>query len=373
MLENSFYRPTYVEIDTHQIVRNIERLKETLNETTTVIPVIKADAYGHGAVEVARVLEAHDVSFFAVATPDEAVELRQAGIQAIILVLGASPHRFLPYAASQNIHVTAHSLEWLETIPSGVDAYLHIKLDTGMGRLGLRSRTEVEQALATISRRPELHIEGVYTHFATADEDENDHFKQQSRLFNEWLHLFPERPKWIHASNSAAAIQHPEMQFTAVRFGISMYGIAPSNWVQQNAAFPYKPAMRLVTELVHVKQVEQGTAIGYGAAYRSDSDEWIGTLPIGYADGFLRGLRHLKVLIGEQRVPIAGKICMDQTMIILPEAFEVGTKVVLLGSNGNEIIPAEEWAEHLQTIPYEICCQLSKRVPRVYPHSDKKN
>lgn len=373
MPDKTFYRPTYVEIDTPQILRNIEKLKETLHGDTTVIPVIKADAYGHGAVEVARVLEANDLSFFAVATPDEAVELRQAGIHATILVMGASPHRFLAYADSHDIHVTAHSLEWLETIPAGVAAHFHIKLDTGMGRLGLRSSGEVKRALAYIDRRPELHIEGVYTHFSTADEEENAHFLEQCRLFAEWLELFPERPRWIHASNSAASIQHPHMQWNAVRFGISMYGIAPSSWIRDNLDFPFQPAMRLVTELVHVKQVEAGAAVGYGAEYRSDKVEWIGTIPIGYADGFLRGLRHLHVLIDGQRIPIAGKICMDQTMLIVPKAFKVGTKVVLLGSSGNETIPAEEWAEHLQTIPYEICCQLSKRVPRVYPQSDKKN
>ncbi|MFC4354844.1 alanine racemase [Chryseomicrobium palamuruense] len=373
MPQPSFYRPTYLEIDTTQILFNIDKLKETLKRETTVIPVIKADAYGHGAVEVARVLEEHSLSFFAVATPDEAVELRHAGIQATILVMGASPHRFLDYAWQQAIHVTAHSLEWLKTIPAKVKAHLHIKMDTGMGRLGLRSTSEVREAIEFVNSRPELQIEGVYTHFATADETENEHFIEQSRLFTEWLDLFPERPKWIHASNSAAAIQHPTMHFNAVRFGISMYGIAPSDWIRETFDFPFRPAMRLVTELVHVKQVEVGATVGYGAAYRSEKEEFIGTLPIGYADGFLRGLRHLQILIGEQRVPIAGKICMDQTMLILPEAFKVGTKVVLLGSNGNKTIPAEEWAEHLQTIPYEICCQISKRVPRVYPHSDKKN
>lgn len=369
----TFYRPTYLEIDISHILFNIHELKKTLNEETAIIPVIKADAYGHGAIVIARALEQHRLSFFAVATPDEAVELRNAGIQATILVLGASPHRFLEYASQNNIHVTVPSLEWLKTIPTDVNAHLHIKLDTGMGRLGMRSADEVMEAVEFLKRHPDLQVEGIYTHFATADETENPLFNEQSRLFNEWVDLFPERPKWIHASNSAAAIQHPHVQCNAVRFGIAMYGIAPSAWIQKNAPFPYKPAMRLVTELVHVKQVEAGATIGYGATYRSTKDEFIGTIPIGYADGFLRGLQNLHVLIEGQRVPIAGRICMDQTMLILPEAFKVGTKVVLLGSNGNETIPAEEWAEHLHTIPYEICCQLSKRVPRVYPHSDNKN
>ncbi|WP_392455815.1 alanine racemase [Chryseomicrobium aureum] len=365
------YRPTYLEIDLDAISTNIATLKNQLNEETMIIPVVKANAYGHGAVRVVQHIEAQGLQFFAVATPDEAVELKEAGSQSEILVLGNSPHSFIPYAERHRIHLTAHSLEWIQNIPTTASPFLHIKLDTGMGRIGLQSEQELKKALRVIAQHKNWRIEGVYTHFATADEAINPHFEQQLKKFEKWLALFPERPRLVHAANSAAAIQHGGAAFSAVRFGISMYGIAASDWMKENRPFVYTPAMRLVSELVHVKQVEVGTSIGYGAYYTSAEPEWIGTLPIGYADGLLRGLKGLSVLIEDTVAPIVGKICMDQTMIKLPKEFKVGTKVVLLGSNGVHTIPAEEWAEYLRTIPYEICCQLSYRVPRIYPQSDK--
>lgn len=371
MTPHHFYRPTYLEISLPAILSNIRELEDKFTQPTAVIPVVKANAYGHGAVEVTKYLEANGYSMFAVATPDEAVELRVAGVQAEILVLGASPHRFVAYAAAHNIHLTAFSLEWLSGLAKDAHVKLHLKLDTGMGRLGLQYEEEVLEARKLFEQTPAWSLEGIYTHFSTADEDRNTHFDHQMEKFTAYIKLFPTKPKWIHASNSAASIQHPDAKFSAVRFGISMYGLAASPWMKDSTQFTYQPAMRLVTEIVQVKKVPKGTKIGYGAIYTSEEEEWIGTLPIGYADGFLRGLRHLELVVENTRVPIAGKICMDQTMIRLPREFKVGTKVVLLGSNGKQAIPAEEWAEHLHTIPYEICCQLSSRVPRVYPQSDK--
>jgi len=371
MNSTPYYRPTYLEIDLQAIYKNIAALQSQLAEQTTLIPVVKANAYGHGAARVVQFLEQRGLSLFAVATPDEAVQLRQEGCTSEILVLGNSPHHFLPFAEQHNIHLTAHSLDWLLKIPASAKPRLHLKLDTGMGRIGLQSEQEVRQAVTLFSEHPNWDLQGIYTHFATADEAENPHFTRQLERFEQWIQLFPERPRYIHAANSAAAIQHQHAVFNAVRFGISMYGIAPSNWMKDNTPFPFRPAMRLVTEIVQVKQVAKETSIGYGASYTSAEPEWIGTLPVGYADGLLRGLKGLSPIVEEARVPIVGKICMDQTMIKLPKEFKVGTKVVLLGSNGVHTIPAEEWAELLQTIPYEICCQLSTRVPRIYPQSDK--
>lgn len=371
MTRPTTFRPTYLEIDLKAIRSNIQSLQKKLREGTTIIPVVKANAYGHGAIEVVKYLEKHGLHFFAVATPDEAVELREAGSKSDILVLGHSPHHFVPYAVEQGIHLTAHSLEWLQQLSSDERPSLHVKLDTGMGRIGLATDKEVLEVVELLSENTNWDFAGIYTHFAKADEERNPHFEEQLKRFEAWLSLFPQKPRFIHAANSAAAIQHPDATFTAVRFGISMYGLAPSSWMQEATDFPYRPAMRLVTELVHVKQLPAGGTIGYGATYTCEEPEWIGTLPIGYADGFLRGLKPLNVLIEDEKAPIVGKICMDQTMIKLSKAFKVGTKVVLLGSNGVHTIPAEEWAEHLQTISYEICCQLSYRVPRIYPLSDK--
>lgn len=366
-----FFRPTYVEINLSAILSNVSHLEQQLPPDTVVIPVVKANAYGHGAIEVATFLEQQGYMLMAVATPDEAIELREAGIQAELLVLGACPHSFLDYASAHDIHLTAFSIQWLKQIPTRVAVKLHLKLDTGMGRIGLSNTEEINEAIELFKEHSNWTLEGIYTHFSTADEDLNSHFEKQFQQFEEWLTLFPETPKWIHAANSAAAIQHPKTAFTAVRFGISMYGIAASPWMRESTTFPYQPAMQLVSELIQVKKVSPGTAIGYGASYQSEGEEWIGTLPIGYADGLLRGLKHMHVIVDDTFAPIVGKICMDQTMIKLPREFKIGTKVVLLGSNGINSIPAEEWAKHLHTIPYEICCQLSTRIPRVYPDISK--
>ena len=184
--------------------------------------------------------------------------------------------------------------------------------------------------------------------------------------FMEFVELFPEKPRLVHASNSAATLLYPDYKLDAIRFGIGLYGIAPSEFVQQKLPFPLKRALSLETELAYVKRLEKGGSVSYGATYQSLEDEWIGTLPIGYADGLRRGLRGQEVLIGGVRVPIVGTICMDQCMVKLPEEMPVGEKVVLLGKQGNEEINMEEWAERLDTIPYEIAVSFSKRIPRVY-------
>ncbi|MBO1910674.1 alanine racemase, partial [Microvirga sp. 3-52] len=184
--------------------------------------------------------------------------------------------------------------------------------------------------------------------------------------FMNFVALFPKKPRLVHASNSAATLLYPDYKLDAIRFGIGLYGIAPSEYVGKKLPFALKRALSLETELAHVKRLEKGASVSYGATYQSLDDEWIGTLPIGYADGLRRGLRGQEVLIGGKRVPIVGTICMDQCMVKLSEEMLVGEKVVLLGKQGNEEINMEEWAERLDTIPYEIAVSLSKRIPRVY-------
>ena len=340
-----YYRPTFIQIDLKAIDTNIKRLKEILPENTKIMAVVKANAYGHGAIEVAKAALLAGATLLAVASPEEALQLRDAGINAEILVLGASPISFLPVASERNITLTAYSFEWLFATRHFIKPFkVHMKIDSGMGRIGIVQEEELKQALAFIRERNWIEVTGVYTHFSTADEEDDHHLKKQIEAFERMLHLFERRPAIVHTSNSAATLRIPSQHWDAVRFGISMYGIAPSPWIEKNLPFPLERALSLHTEVVHVKKVKKGATIGYGAAYTAASDEWIATLPIGYADGLLRKLHNQVVLINGKRMPIVGRICMDQCMVRLDEQVDIGEKVVLLGKQMNEEIRIEEWA-----------------------------
>ncbi|WP_144513669.1 alanine racemase [Bacillus sp. FJAT-22090] len=366
-MSQTYYRPTYIQINLQAIRSNIKRLKETLAENTEIMAIVKANAYGHGAVEISKAALEAGASCLAVASPEEALQLRNAGITVDILVLGASPISFLQEASERNITLTAYSLEWLHATRHFTDSFkVHIKIDSGMGRIGIVHEQELLKALAFIQEREWIEVTGVYTHFATADEEGEEHFKKQVATFERLLQLFEKRPSVVHTSNSAAALRYSCQNYDAVRYGISMYGIAPSPWMDESLPFSLEKALSLHTEVVHVKKVSKGTTIGYGATYTAKSDEWIATLPIGYADGLLRKLHSQSVLIKGRRVPIIGRICMDQCMIRLDEQVDIGEKVVLLGKQVKEEIKIEEWANALQTIPYEICCTFSNRLPRLY-------
>ena len=367
MPHTNFYRPTFATIDLKAIKMNILNLKLHLKSNVDVIAVVKANAYGHGAVEVSRTAILAGASMLAVATPDEAIRLREQGIESPLLVLGASPPAFAEVAADQNIIVTIFNEEWLNKAPKLTNPLrVHIKLDTGMGRLGLQTEDELQSFLQVISMRSDIQIDGVFTHFATADEEEDSFFTQQVTKFKHFLTLFKEKPRLVHAANSAASLVHLESVFDAVRFGISLYGLAPSHHVKQVMPFKLNPALSLQTELVHVKKMEKSSPISYGGTYKTEQEEWIGTLPIGYADGLLRGLSGQEVLIRGKRYPIVGRVCMDQCMVRLNEQLPIGENVVLLGRQGNDAIHIDEWAQKLLTISYEIPCLLSERIPRVY-------
>ena len=367
MQPTNFYRPTYAEIDLNQIKMNILNLKKHIPHTVQVMAVVKANGYGHGDLEVSKVALEAGVSMLAVATPDEAIRLRVLGIESPILVLGACPPAFAVIASEQDITITVFQKDWflhIPTLPKKLN--VHIKIDTGMGRLGVTTESELSLLIQTIRQRTDVLIDGVFTHFATADEENVEQFNKQLTTFKTFLQLFPERPRCIHTANSAASLMHKDSLFDAVRFGISMYGLSPSPYVSDELPFPLGQALSLHTEVVHVKQVSAGSTISYGATYTAEKDEWIATLPIGYADGMLRGLSGQEVLIQGKRMPIIGRICMDQCMIRLDGQVLIGEPVVLIGRQGIEQITIQEWAQKLQTISYEIPCVLTNRVPRTY-------
>lgn len=365
------YRPTYAQINLEAIRSNIKGLKSHLDEKTGVIAVVKANAYGHGDLQVAKAAMEAGAIMLAVATPEEALRIREEMPEPELLVMGPVPPEFAQVAAAKRIILTAFSAEWVNMVLAEADKFLvplqvHAKVDSGMGRIGVRSMEEAEEMFRLIHSSDKFILDGVYTHFATADEPSDSFVKEQVAKFTQVLENLPARPRFIHAANSAASLRYKELQFDAVRFGISMYGLTPSSVVEEVLPYQLNPALSLYTEIAHVKKVEAGATIGYGQTYTSEQEEWIATLPIGYADGLQRGLSGQEVLTGGVRAPIVGRICMDQCMIRLPKKYPIGEQVVLIGRQGEEEIRMEEWAERLHTIPYETAVLLTDRVNRVY-------
>lgn len=365
------YRPTKALIQLNAIQENLKNLKRYLPDQTGVIAVVKADGYGHGEVEVAQAAIEAGVMMVAVATPDEAIRLRDGGILSPILVMGPSPVEFAEKAVELDIRVTVSDAKWLQAAVYGSTRFerplnIHVKIDSGMGRIGLRDECALKEIIEVVNESSSILVEGVFTHFACADEENAEPTMEQFQKFMTLVAAFPEKPPIVHASNSAATLLYPEYALDAVRFGISLYGIAPSSFVESKLPFRLHRALTLETELAYVKYLEKGNRISYGGTYETTEGEWIGTIPIGYADGLKRGLRGQEVLIAGERMPIVGTICMDQCMVKLPRELPIGEKVTLIGVQGEEEITMEEWALRLGTIPYEIAVTISKRVPRIY-------
>ncbi|WNS75936.1 alanine racemase [Bacillus sp. DTU_2020_1000418_1_SI_GHA_SEK_038] len=371
--QTTFYRDTWAEINLDHISYNVEEMRNHVHADVKIFAVVKANGYGHGDAEVAKAALAAGANYIAVATLDEALSLRKKGISAPILVLGASRPEDAEIAVEQNITLTVFQLDWLEKAKQYVGAdrklMIHLKLDTGMGRIGIRSGKELQEIEAVVAKSHAFHIEGVFTHFATADEMDSAYFTMQLERFKEMVSWLKKKPELIHTSNSAASLRYSEAHLNAVRMGIAMYGLMPSAEMEPTLPFPLKPAFTLHTKIVNVKKVKKGEKISYGATYEAKEDEWIGTLPIGYADGWTRMLQGQDVLIDGKRAPIVGRICMDQCMIKLPSDLPVGTDVTLIGQQGEEKITADDIAKSLGTINYEITCMIGARIPRVY----KKN
>ncbi|WP_043934357.1 alanine racemase [Bacillus sp. EB01] len=364
-----FYRDTWAEIDLDDISQNVSAIKELFPTDVELIAVVKANAYGHGDVQVAETALKIGASYLAVAFMDEALALRKKGITSPILILGATRPEDVSIAASQNLTVTAFDMEWLEKAADhlGDDTLsIHIKVDTGMGRLGFKDEASLKKAEVFIENDPRLLFEGIFTHFATADENDDDYFKKQLHKFEAMLDILSRQPRYVHASNSAAGMRYPAARFNAVRLGISMYGLTPSQEIKPALPVPLHQSFSLHSRLVQVKQIHKGEKVSYGATYEASGDEWIGTIPIGYADGWIRRLQGQEVLVNGHRAPIVGRICMDQCMVRLKEYVPPGTAVTLIGKQGNEIISIDEIAEKLETINYEVPCIISNRVPRVY-------
>ncbi|MDA7026552.1 alanine racemase [Bacillus sp. CLL-7-23] len=371
-----FYRKTWAEIDLTALKDNVRHMKQHIGEDVHLMAVVKANAYGHGDAQVAKAALAEGASILAVAFLDEAISLRGQGIKAPILVLGAVPPEYAHIAAEYRITVTAYSVGWVKEAlgflsddETALD--IHLKIDTGMGRIGCRTEEEIKEIMELAKASGKINCRGVFTHFATADEKETDYFRMQLERFKKLIKSLPLDRLMVHSSNSAAGLRFKEQLFNAVRFGIGMYGLSPSPEIKDELPFPLQEVFSLQTELAHVKKIEKGESVSYGATYTAEHDQWIGTVPVGYADGWMRKLAGSEVLIDGKRQKIAGRICMDQFMIALDQEYPVGTKVTLIGKQKDESISVDEIAERLQTINYEITCMISSRVPRMFLENER--
>lgn len=367
------YRNTWAEIDLEAIRSNLRQLKKLLPENKEIMGVVKADGYGHGSVAVAKVLIENGVSFLMVAYLEEALVLRENGITEPILVIGRVAPQFVQVAVDYNITLAVFQFEWIkQALDLGINGTLtiHLEFETGFNRTGIRSKESLRKIVHAVqASNGKINITGAYTHFATADEINSEHYRRQKTVYEEMLqeltNLYAE-PIVTHIGNSAAGIQYPKEMRQFTRFGISLYGLYPSWKIKQLNKVELKPAFSLYSELIEVKKIYPKEFIGYGVTYEAKEEEWIGTIPIGYADGWTRALQGFHVLIAGKKHPIIGRICMDMLMVKLDQPYSVGEKVTLIGKSGSAEISIDDVAKYLNTINYEIPCMITSRVPREY-------
>lgn len=371
------YPRVRAEIDLDAILHNMQEMHQLTDPHTKLMAVIKTDGYGHGAVPVARELEDLEYVYgYAVATEEEGLALRAEGIKKPILILGYTfPEQ---YEALLNAHITPaiFTLESAKLLSETAErmqmtATVHIKLDTGMGRVGFLVSEESADVIAQIAKLPHMMIEGMFTHFAKADETDKTSANRQLADFMHMVTMLEKRGVQIplkHCSNSAGILDLPQANLDIARAGITLYGLHPSEEVQLGR-MDMRPAMSLKSRVVHVKTLPAGYGISYGATYVTPGERRIATIPVGYGDGYARSLSNRgDVLIRGRRAPICGRVCMDQFMVDVTDipGVCVGDEVTLIGSDGSECITLEELGEKSGRFNYEFACDLGKRIPRVF-------
>ena len=361
------------EIDLNAIRHNLTEIRRHINPASKLCVVVKANAYGHGAIEVSKVAVECGADFLAVATFGEGLELRRAGFNLPILILGLIPHEVAYYVVSNDLIQTVADFELAKEISAaavklGKVAKVHLKIETGMGRIGIAPDKAVALA-EKISALPNVELEGLFSHFADADSKDRTFTNHQIKIFQETADKIRQAGidiKICHLAESAAILDIPEAHFDMVRAGIITYGLYPSADVRRTIEL--KPAMKLATHIVYLKKISAGVSIGYGREFVAERDSLIATLPIGYADGYIRAYKGFHVEIRGQLAPIAGRICMDQTMIDVTDidGVKVGDEVILFGS---DLISIDDAARHLNTINYEVTClipTMRTRMTRIF-------
>ncbi len=359
-------RNTYAEVNVKKFLRNIFEISKRIE--MPVAPVLKADAYGHGAVELAHACQRDGVGFLIVAFLEEGIQLREAGITLPILVLNYFDPSYTREALEHELSITIYSSEQMKEIAHHLKQdekiKVHINVDTGMSRLGHGFEGSLK-LYEEIGKDPRFLLEGVYTHFSSADEPEDKTSAEQIEKFKDFLSRI-ERPRYVHVSNSAAATVLKVRVGNMCRVGIASYGLQPSSKVQIDYL---QPVMSVHSSVSFVKKLYKGQSVGYGHTFTADKDMRVATIPFGYADGLPRSLSNKGyVLIHSKRARILGRVSMDQIVVDVSDIFNVkmGDDVIIMGKSGNEKITAEEIAEMANTINYEIVCGISKRVPRIY-------
>lgn len=365
----------YINLD--NAVNNMEGFKSIINPDTKIMAVIKADGYGHGAVQIANKLKTLPYLFgFAVATAEEAFELREAGIEHPILILGYTFKEDYEKLIKLNVRMAVFTDQMLDEISEAAQklnskAFVHIKLDTGMSRIGIQADEKGLEFVKRVNQNQNVELEGLFTHLARADETDKTKANNQINIYNEFVKKVEDSCINIpikHVSNSASILELSHANMNMVRAGITLYGLWPSNEVSKNI-IPLYPMMKLVSHISFIKKLKEGREVSYGGTYVTDTERTIATIPCGYADGIPRGLSNKgSVLIHGKRVPIIGRVCMDQFMVDITELDDVKVRdeVVIIGTQGDETITAEEVGDISGRFNYELVCEISKRVPRVY-------
>jgi len=380
MQPDMIHRPLWAEIHLDHLEHNLKQIRMHIRPETTICAVIKANGYGHGAVRLAKEMENIGIDHLAVATLNEALELRNHHCTLPILVLGYTPDEKAPLLIENNLKQTVYTKEQAKVISEaakkvGKTACLHIKIDTGMSRLGFQPTIETVEAITEITGYSHLFVEGIYTHYATADESDKQQALQQFEKYQwviEQLTLRKCDIPLLHTANSAAIIDLPQTHLNMVRAGIMMYGLYPSPDVNQKD-IRLKRVMSLKTRVAHVKEILPGTGVSYGLTFRAAKNMKIATLPVGYADGYTRLLGgKAEVSVNGIKAPVIGRICMDQCMIDVTDMdVNQGDEVVLYALSPEIGDTVDDVARKLGTINYEITCMVSRRVPRVYLREGK--
>ena len=370
-------RPTYVEVDLQRLAENFNAIRNGLGSSTKILAVVKADAYGHGAVPIARTLCEQGADFLGVATVEEGVELRCAGVEVPLLVLSGLTSSQIPQLVASGLTPVLFDFETTEDLyrfarDAGKKIGIHVKIDTGMGRLGILPN-QVESFLQALKKmEPFLIFEGLLSHFASADGEGMAQTEDQIRIFGEILHQVQQAGfhPIPHIANSAAILQRLPFSDLLVRPGLLLYGYVPSSHLE--GIVSVRPILSWKTQILSIREVPQGFSVSYGGSFVTRRRSRLAVLPVGYADGYPRSLSNCaEVLVRGRRVPIVGRVCMDLTMIDLteiPEA-QTGDEVALIGEQGGECLTAHEIAQWSHTISYEILCGIGRRVPRHYKES----
>ncbi|MBS7527982.1 alanine racemase [Fusibacter paucivorans] len=375
MVDTIHLRKTWAEIDIAKLIKNIEEVKRLTHPGALITAVVKANGYGHGATKVAKIFLDHGADRLAVAILDEAIELRKAGYSVPILILGFTPIEQLDEVVQYDLEQTIFSFESAQLLSNLAvvqkkQVKIHLKVDTGMGRIGFEPSENTIETIKRIAALPNIIIEGIFTHFAIADSTDKSYTNAQFKLFEQFFHQLNDQGIQIpikHCANSAAIIDLPEYHLDMVRAGIMLYSVTPTKDMLRETYL--EQVMTLKTKIAHIKTVEPGESISYGRTFTAHRKTRIATLPIGYADGYPRGLSNKgSVLVKGMKAPIVGRICMDQCMIDVTDIDDVHVdeEVVLFGQQGESFIAIDELAVTLGTINHEIICGINRRIPRLY-------